>query len=97
MNQQQRVRRLLLRLNWMRVLLGISHLSGSLYICGLMKDSPQISQMVPLLLTKLIICIHCFGDTVINPGSHGTWTAGKLKKVWKDTLAEYDAVITNFT
>jgi hypothetical protein len=37
------------------------------------------------------------GDTVINPGSHGTWTAGKLKKVWKDTLAEYDAVITNFT
>jgi len=48
----------------------------------------QIHHMHPLFHT---------GDTVINPGSHGTWTAGKLKKVWKDTLAEYDAVITNFT
>jgi hypothetical protein len=29
-------------------------------------------------------------DTVINPGSHGTWTSEKLKKVWKDILPEYD-------
>lgn len=37
------------------------------------------------------------GDTAINPAHHGTWTAEKLKKVWKDIIAEYDTVIVNFT
>jgi hypothetical protein len=48
----------------------------------------QIHHMHPLFHT---------GDTVINPGRHGTWTAEKLKKVLKDLLAQYDSVITNFT
>ena len=37
------------------------------------------------------------GDAVINPKQHGTFTAEKLKKVWKEILAEYDMVMVNFT
>jgi hypothetical protein len=37
------------------------------------------------------------GKTVIYPKQHGTFTAEKLKKVWKEILAEYDTVMVNFT
>ncbi len=48
----------------------------------------QIQHMIPLFHT---------GDTAINPANHGTLTAKKLRKVWKDVIAEYDMVIVNFT
>ncbi len=36
-------------------------------------------------------------NMVINPKQHGTFTAEKLKKVWKEILAEYDTVMVNLT
>jgi hypothetical protein len=36
------------------------------------------------------------GDMVINPKQYGTFTAEKLKKVWKEIMAKYDTVMVNF-
>jgi hypothetical protein len=33
------------------------------------------------------------GDTAINLSQHGTYFAEKLKKTWKDIIAEYDTVM----
>jgi len=33
----------------------------------------------------------------INPGVHGQWTAGDLRKMWKDIQSDYDTVMTKFT
>jgi len=36
-------------------------------------------------------------DEVINPGTHGTFKAEKLRSLWKEMQSEYDTVMTKFT
>jgi len=36
-------------------------------------------------------------DEVINPGTHGTFKAEKLRLLWKEMQSKYDTVMTKFT